>query len=73
MGMKYQKGSFTIEAAILVPFILFLMMTVVEHGIELYQQSVERESLPALEEWDAVGYFYEIEGLKELEEEIKND
>ena len=73
MRRKLQKGSFTIEAAIIVPITLFMMVTVVRYGIDFYQQSVERKPLEELEEWDAVGHFYEVESLKKLEEEMQND
>jgi len=73
MREHYQKGSFTVEAAILIPLVLFLLMSVVEYGIELYQLSKMRETMEKLENWDAVGCFYEIEMLRGIEEEIKSD
>ena len=73
MSKNVKKGSFTIEAAIIVPITLLMMVTVMRYGINLYQQSVERKLLEALEEWDAVESFYEMESLKKLEEEMQND
>ena len=73
MNRCYQKGSFTIEAAILIPLVMFLLMSVMKLGIELYQLSENREPLEKLESWDAVGCFYKIEMLRDAGEEIEND
>lgn len=73
MNALCQKGSFTIEAAILIPSILFFMMAVMECGIYFYQESVQRQSLEVLQKWDAVSRFYEIQLLKEIGEEIESD
>lgn len=73
MKRAYRKGSFTIEAAILAPFVLFLMTTVMQYGISFYQKSVQREVLDVLKNWDAVSRFYEIQLIKEAGEEIKDD
>lgn len=73
MKVLCQKGSFTIEAAVLIPFVLFLMMTVMECGIYFYQQSAQRQMIEVLQKWDAVSRFYEMQLIKEIGEEIKDD
>ena len=36
MWMKTLKGSYTIEAAILVPFFLFIITGTIQSGLQLY-------------------------------------
>lgn len=73
MQMKCKKGSFTIEASILIPFILFLMMTILEMGISFYQNSVNRQIYAGLEELDAVAAFYKLQVIKEAGEKLLED
>lgn len=73
MQMKRKKGSFTIEASILIPFILFLMMTILQMGISFYQNSVNREIYAGFEELDAVAAFYKLQVIKEAGEELLED
>ncbi len=71
--MKVHRGSFTIEAAIWIPFILGLMFSVLHQGIFFYKESVHREISDENKTWDAVSTFYEIQILKEIGEERKNE
>ena len=71
--MKTQKGSFTIEATIIIPLILCLMMGVLQEGIYFYQESKKEEVLELVKAWDGVDRFYELWTLKELEEEIDGE
>lgn len=73
MQMKRKKGSFTIEASILIPFILFLMMTILQMGISFYQNSVNREIYAGVEELDAVAAFYKLQVIKEAGEKLLED
>lgn len=71
--MKRFKGSFTIEAVILVPLILFMMIGILKEGIQFYEECVEREIAQDVREWDGVSRFYEIWMLKEVGENLKDE
>ena len=64
--MRKQKGSFTIEAIILIPCMICLMLCTVKEGISFYEKSVKREKVKDLEEWDGVSKFYEFWMWKEM-------
>jgi len=68
-----QKGSYTIEASIWIPFILFIMMAVLRMGISFFQDSMNRENSSKLQQLDIVSEFYNYQILKEVGEEIRND
>lgn len=71
--MKRFKGSFTVEAVILVPLILFMMIGILKEGIQFYEECVEREIAQDVREWDGVSRFYEIWMLKEVGENLKDE
>lgn len=71
--MKMQKGSFTIEAVIWIPLMLCMILGVLQEGIQLYKESVEREISEEVSNWDGVSRFYDVWVMKELEEEIKDE
>lgn len=71
--MKYHKASFTIEASIYVPVMVFMMMWVLHTGVEFFLESRERGVNPTLQELDIVQEFYMYQGLGELGEEIFGD
>lgn len=73
MKQYWKKGSFTIEASIIIPFVLCIMVYVLQMGIQFYQESIERECMEGVEKWDAVSTFYRIQMLKEMEEEWAED
>lgn len=73
MDIKMQKGSFTVEASILMPFIMLLMVNVLQIGIVFYQESVNRTINEKLTNMNAVSTFYQLQILKEVEEEISKD
>lgn len=58
MRMKTVKGSYTIEAAILIPFFLFLMAGTIRSGILLYTQIKEQDETQIVEDIWAVSDFY---------------
>ena len=62
----WKKGSFTIEAAILIPFVLLLFVGILQIGISFFQYSVTREYYEGLNELDIVRQFYNMQMLKEL-------
>lgn len=69
MKKGWKKGSFTIEGAFIVPFILFLYLYVLQAGIAFFQESVKREPYEKMEEIDVVEEFYNIQRWKEIMEE----
>lgn len=71
--MKRRKGSFTIEATILISFILFLLMSILEMGINLYQESKNREYYDGLENMDTINKFYVLQGIGTIGEEVLED
>ena len=64
-----QRASFTIEAVIWISLILYMMIGVLQEGIDCYQGHANRSQLQELKEWDSVSTFYELWVLKELGEE----
>lgn len=70
---RLKRGSFTIEAAVIIPFVLMLTAGVLRGGISLYQESAGHETLEKLQKWDSVNYFYQIQKIKELGEEGTDD
>lgn len=70
MKKKTVKGSFTIEGAVIVPFILFMSMGVLQLGISFYQESVESHYECELEQIDAVSTFYKFQMLNKLGKDI---
>lgn len=67
------KGSYTIEASIWISTILFMMMGVLEVGIDFYQRSKEKELSAYSQEVDIVAEFYNYQVLKEVGEEWLDD
>lgn len=66
------KGSYTIEAAIYIPFILFLMLQSLKISIDYWQASRERVRCESLQELDTVREFYVYQILEEVGEEIED-
>lgn len=73
MRFVRQKGSFTVEAAIWVPIMIFLIMNVIQLGIHFFQESRNRESYAGLMQLDIVQEFYNYQILEEIGEEIFDD
>ncbi|MBR2046109.1 MAG: pilus assembly protein [Agathobacter sp.] len=71
--MNRLKGSFTIEAVIIIPMMLFMIIAVLEQGIQFYKESAEREVADVVTEWDAVSVFYDFWILKELGDILGDD
>lgn len=67
----WKKGGFTVEAAILIPFLLFLFVGVLQLGITFFQYSVTRDCYEGLEGFDAVRKFYDLQMLKDVGEEME--
>lgn len=71
--MKLLKGSFTIEAVVIIPIILFLMISVLKQGITFYKATIERKIPETITSWDAVSTFYDVWVLKEMGEVLGNE
>lgn len=67
------NGSFTIEASIYVPIVLFLIMNVLSAGIYFFQESRMKEANVAIESLDIVQEFYNYQILGEVGKEVQND
>lgn len=61
------RGSFTIEAAVYMPFLLAIYLFVMQTGIQLYTETIdmatEIEAEPGV---DILKLFYRIQGLEEV-------
>lgn len=73
MKQKRLRGSYTIEAAIYVPIILFVLVQSLQIAINFWQESREREINQCLQELNIVAEFYGYQMLGEVMEEMKND
>ena len=73
MEKKGVRASFTVEAAVIVPFILFLAMGVLRLGIGFYQESANRMPYAKLQELDSVKRFYQLQMLEELGKDMQEN
>ena len=67
------KGSYTVEAAVYIPIVLFMLFHSLDMAIDFWQESREREICAQLEELDCVEAFYRYQILDEIREEIEDD
>ena len=70
---KRQKGSYTIEAVIYIPMIVFMLYQSVGIAIDFWQQSRTREVYEGLQTLDIVKEFYGYQILNEIGKEIEDD
>ncbi len=67
--MKKVRGSLTVEAAVMIPLVLFLTVTAVRGGVELYQECrATVQELEAEQEIRIVRLLYLYEGIGDLTE-----
>ena len=71
--MRMHKGSYTIEATILMPIMLGLVSFVICTAIDFVQESTGREVYPKMQVMDPVQEFYTYQILGEIGEEIFDD
>lgn len=65
--MKKVKGSLTVEAAIMIPLLLFLIVTAINGGVELYLECQNMVTeLESEEKTDAVRLFYLWNGIGDM-------
>ena len=72
MKRHIYKGSYTIEAAIYIPFIMFLMLHTLEIAIDNWQLSRDREICEEVQSLNVVREFYFYQILEEVEKELEN-
>lgn len=60
------KGSYTVEAALLIPLLIILMAGTIRVAIGLYQEIEAEEQLGDLAEYWAVDEFYFEQGIVEV-------
>ena len=67
------KASYTLEAAIYIPIILFLLFHTLEFAIEQLEMRKERVGDMELYHMDIVGEFYIYQIMEEVGKEIVDD
>lgn len=71
--MKKCQGSFTVEAAVIMPLFLFMMVAVVSIGVDLYQDTVSIVAeINDKKQIDAVSAMYHIDSVKKLISDLTN-
>ena len=72
--MKKYKGSYTVEAAFILPLLLFCICIAIEMGVVLHQEVQSRVELQAKKEpLDMIEAMYRREYIKELFGELYED
>jgi hypothetical protein len=61
-----QKGSYTIEAALTIPILIFVMVIAMKLGITLLQEIREQNEVEVVENLWEVKDFYKVQGIGEL-------
>ena len=72
MKEKTLKGSYTLEAAIYIPIIMFLLLGSMDLGIQYWQRSREREINRELQDLNILQEFYGYQILEEVGKELKD-
>lgn len=67
------KGSFTVEAAIYLPIILFMLIQTVKISIDYLQESRERKVNMMIQDIDVVSEFYGYQIIDDIGKEIMDD
>lgn len=67
---RLKKGSYTVEAAILIPIYLFIMVGTIQIAISLYNEIKENSEVERVQKIWAVEEFYRNELIEEL---LKNE
>lgn len=73
MREKRLRGSYTIEAAIYIPIILFMMCQTLQLALGFWQECKEREINECLQEINIVKEFYNYQILEEIGKEFMDD
>ena len=67
------RGSYTVEAAIYIPMILFLLFQPVLLAIDIWKENEEREISMKIQELDIVSEFYGYQILGEVGKEMTDE
>ena len=71
--MMKGQGSFTIEAAIIMPILLFMILAAVSIAVDLYQETIELVAkIYSKEQFDLITAMYHIDSVKNLISEWGN-
>ena len=73
MKEKLHRGSYTIEAGIYIPMMMFMILLVLRGGIGFYQESKEHQIYNGLESMDVVAEFYQYQMAEEIGKEWVDD
>ena len=73
MKKRTYKGSYTIEAAIYIPILMFLFFQCLDVSIDFWMKSKNREVFAELENLNVVKEFYMYQIVEEIEKELGND
>ena len=73
MKMMMCKGSFTIEASVYIPLIMFIMMQVLSIGVYYFQDSRCREMDSEIKGLNIIREFYNYQILEEVGKEVIDD
>lgn len=66
---RWEKASFTIEASFLIPVILFIILYVLQIGINFLEESITENPYDKSQEFQAVEYFYTMQRWKNFMED----
>lgn len=73
-AMKKVEGSFTIEAALIMPLVLFVFTIAIHAAILLWEETKETAlEITAAEQQDAIEVIYHLELLKNMLGEMSGD
>lgn len=68
--MKKVKGSLTVEAAVIIPLLLFLIVAAIDGGVELYLECRNMATkLESEEKTDVVQLLYLCDGIGDMIED----
>lgn len=71
--MKKYKGSFTVEAAVIVPLFLLLFVAVISISVDLYQDTVSLVAeINSKKQIDVVSAMYHMDSVKKLISDLTN-
>lgn len=69
----WQSGSYTIEAAVYVPMMIFLILITLRSGISFYEESKNQKIYEGIQKMDTISEFYRYQMIKETGEEWGDD
>lgn len=67
------KGSFTLEGAIIIPIMLFMIAFGMKNAIDMYQQTIAEHEQDKLVEMWLVDDFYRLQIVNEVKDKVKEN